>query len=297
MDKRREDNAGEVEGKITIKCKSCEERIGPVGSRFATTELGPLISASSPEDIKPICPHCQAECRVESREFGCPACHASFWAYDGLLGHGITCPHCGSELELPSEEKWKKLAEAAHNQVHWLVRPAESEGEMVEVGEEDLVTLIRNGRVGPDTACVLHEFAPPIPLREACDEHVALRRLYDPVGVWMRRGGEVFGALFCALYVVGHVVGGLMIMGTQYLLVALFGVLAVALTPTVVGLFIVYVIARGMGIPLLGAYVGVLLVVLSAGLVFFLGSFAGKGLAWLAAKVAGVERRRVVGWD
>jgi hypothetical protein len=59
----------------------------------------------------------------------------------------------------------------------------------------------------------------------------------------------------------------------------------------------VYVIARACGIPLLGAYIGVLLIGLTAGLAYLIGMGIGRGVTWVFAKATGVEAKRAVNWD
>lgn len=274
---------------VSVSCGKCKKD-------FTESNLGSLISKLSAVEIKPKCPTCKKNCTVVSREIGCPSCKRSFWAFTGLNGHKLDCPNCSAEITLPTDEEWTKLKEEA-SQFNWKVVSADSGEEANAHGLEDIATRIKSGKFRPDDICAAHSLAPWRKMRDACDEHFELRKLYDPLGAYTRRAGNIVGITFCILYLVGHVIVGLMTMGGTYLLAAIFGILAVVLTPTIIGLGIMMVIARACGIPLLGAYIGVLLIGLTAALAYLIGMGIGHGATWVFAKATGVEGRRTVNWN
>ncbi len=77
---------------------------------------------------------------------------------------------------------------------------------------------------------------------------------------------------------------------------AAVGFLGVVLTPTGIGLYVVYVIAVSMGIPLLGAYLGVILAVVLGIGVFFLGTSIGSGIGRVVGTVSNINAKRRAVW-
>jgi hypothetical protein len=285
----KQEEIRQLYGGVSVSCRNCKKD-------FTESNLGSLISKSSAVDIKPKCPTCKKDCTVVSREIGCPSCKRNFWAFTGLNGRKVDCPNCSAEITLPTAEEWAKLKNDG-SQFKWNLVSADSGEEANAHGLEDMVTRITSGRCRPDDICAAHSLAPWRKMRDACDEHFELRKLYDPLGVYTHRAGNIVGVTFGILYLVGNVIGGLMTMGGTYLLVAIFGILGVVLTPTIIGLVIVYFIARVCGISLLWAYIGVVLTVLGACLAYLIGMGIGRGATWVFAKATGIEGRRTVNWN
>jgi hypothetical protein len=163
-------------------------------------------------------------------------------------------------------------------------------------GIDDIAARMARGAVKAGDLCAPHVLAPWREMRKACDGHFALRKLYDPVGAYSVQVGLIVGGTLAGLFLIAHFIVGVMTMGGTYLLAALFGVLAIALTPTVVGLIVLIVVARACGIPLLGAVLGVGLVLLTAVIMFFIGMGIGYGITWVIATLAGAHKRRAVSW-
>jgi hypothetical protein len=216
---------------VSVGCNLCKHE-------FTQLDLQSLLSASSKDGIAPDCPSCGKKLKLRTQQIGCPSCRASLWIAQQLLGRAPACPHCEAQVQLPSAEEWKELEKQA-TKCEWTVVSSHSGATLSLSGEDAIAEAIVKGQVAGDDACVVHQFAPTAKPREACDRHFGLRRLYDPVGAWVGRAGKTVGTIFVILYLLAHVIGGLASMGTAYVLAAIFGVLAVVLTPTIIGLFIV----------------------------------------------------------
>jgi hypothetical protein len=155
---------------------------------------------------------------------------------------------------------------------------------------------MKDGKLRGTDLCMQHEFAPPRELADICREHFSLRRLCDPVGAYASLAASAGGILLAVLYVIGWFVG-LAGAGQKFLLMGVFGILGVALTPTVIGLFVVYLIAGACGVPLLWAYLGTLAAALVGVVIFFVGRAIGYGVGVVAGKLIRLQERRLVRWD
>jgi DNA-directed RNA polymerase subunit M/transcription elongation factor TFIIS len=279
------------EAEVTVPCSSCKQE-------YTVSNYDSLITDTSTDDMmemKTTCPICHVEHTIVARDLGCPACRKNYRVYIGLDGHGIDCPHCGALISLPTEAERSDFA--AGKDYEWRVVPTGNEEEITSNGLSDVVARITDGTFGPNDDCAVHESAPWRKLRDVCDEYFDVRKLYDPVGASSERAGNIIGVTLCVLYLVAHVVYGAMVMGSAYIVAAVCGILAVVLTPTIIGLIIVYVVAKAFGIPLLGAYIGVILVALTAALVFWIGCGVGRGVMGMIARATDLEAKRVVMWQ
>ena len=274
---------------VTVPC-------GPCKKDYTLPASTCVLTVQPTDRTKPACPTCKKASPLPFNPLGCPSCWGKLWVLSSLMGRTIACPHCRSRLELPSSKRHEELV-GTSGLFHWSVRRAVGGDVLRFDGLESLVAAMKAGKVGPVDTCVQHEFGVPGTLRETCKRHPALRKLYDPVGVYCSSAAIGTGVAFAAIYLVAWFVGGLIQWGGAFLLFALFGVLGAALTPTFIGLLIVYIIARACGIPLLGAYLGVLLVALTTVVAFGIGAGLAYGVTRVIAGLTGLHRRRVVAWD
>jgi hypothetical protein len=279
-------NADSKQNGISLTCSNCKHQ-------FVHTDMQSLVAPKA--EITPTCPKCTKSFTVASREIGCPGCHQSFWIALPIMGNGVNCPHCHAALTLPTEDQWKELEKSA-TAFRWTILSSATGNALNVDSIESLGAAIEKGDAGKDDQCTVHNFAPKKKFRELCDQHFALRKLYDPVGAWVERVGDITGTSLVVLYVLAHIIGGVSAMGGTYILAAIFGILAIVLTPTIIGLFIVYVIAKACHIPLLGAYFGVLLAALIGVGVFFLGRGIGRLTMRIIAKLTALESKRIVTW-
>jgi hypothetical protein len=285
-DMNTEQNADSKQNEVSLTCSNCKHQ-------FVHTDMQSLVAPKA--EIAPTCPKCSKPFTVASREIGCPGCQQSFWVAVTIMGNGVKCPHCQTTLPLPTEDQWKELEKSASG-FRWTI-VSSATGKTLSFDNLDSIgAAIAKGDAGKDDECTVHKFAPKKKFRELCDKHFALRKLYDPVGAWVERIGDITGTSLVILYILAHIIGGVSAMGGTYILAAIFGILAIVLTPTIIGLFIVYVIAKACNIPLLGAYFGVLLAGLIGVGVFFLGRGVGRLAMRIIAKVTALERKRVVVW-
>lgn len=206
----------------------------------------------------------------------------------------MPCPHCTSLLKIPGTTGLERL-QLKTDQFEWVVRRRRSDTDIQLSGLQELSEAINTGRVAGKDLCMVHRLAPPEVLKEACDRHYDIRRLYDPIGAYSARafGVSVFtlGVLYALSSIVWAIVQG-------WGLFLLFGLLGIILTPTIVGLIIVYFIAAFCGVPLLPAYFGVLLGLILLALVSVIVGLLGGGivyvLVWLMLKVLGVGKKPMV---
>lgn len=278
--------AGGTQRSVSISCRLCKKDI-------TEDQFDRLVSKSSADDIEPKCPICGKA--VVSQEFGCPTCRYNFWAYGNLLGHQVACPNCSIQVTLPTIEEWSKLVKGS-GKFKWKVVSSGSGEATTTGGLDDIVSGITSGRFRPDDISASHEFAPWRSLRKMCDEHFKLRKLYDPLGAYTFQVGMIVGCTFFVLFLIGHLIHGLMGMGGTYLLWALFGILGFVLAPTIIGLVIVYFIAGACGVPLHFACLGVFVVSVMASLAGLIGGGIGYGVTWVVAKATGLEGKRTVNW-
>ena len=270
---------------VSINCGQCKQDFD--------VQAQSLVSTTSADDTKPNCPKCNKPCTsVQPKEIGCPFCRRAFWMDGHLFDSRVECPHCRKELRIPAADNMARAAE----EFKWEIIPAAGGEPRVLTGVNRIAQAICAGQLHPNDTCREHEFAPPRPLREACDEHFALHILYDPKAAYIKRAGEIGGIALLIMYLVAHVVGGIISMGGTYILAAVFGIAAVLLTPTVIGLFIVYIIAKACGIPLLGAYLGVLIIAIIGVIFYFIGVGIGRGVMALLVRPLKLERKRAVNW-
>jgi len=271
---------------VSLKCSNCKHQ-------FVHTDMQSLVALKA--EIAPTCPKCTKPFAVAAREIGCPDCHQSLWVALPIMGNGVKCPHCQATLPLPTEDQWKELEKSA-TVFRWTILSSATGNTLGFDNLESIGASIAKGDARKDDECTVHKFAPKKKFRELCDKHFVLRKLYDPVEAWVERIGDITGTSLVILYILAHIIGGVSVMGGTYILAAIFGILAIVLTPTIIGLFIVYVIAKACNIPLLGAYFGVLLAVLIGVGVFFLGRSVGRLAMRIIAKLTALERKRVVVW-
>jgi hypothetical protein len=272
---------------VSVKCSGCKRK-------FDQTNLQALVSPVA--TLKLMCPKCMKSAAVAVRELGCPRCRQSVWVSPLIMGNAVQCPHCHAALPLPTEAEWKEQEKQAAA-FRWTVQASASGTPVTFENLESLTAAITKGEVAQSDACTTHAFAPRKELREVCDPHFALRNLYDPVGAWVARVGGATGATFVVLYLLACLIRGLATMGASFLLYVLLGAAAVLLTPTIIGLFIVYLIARACEAPLLWAYLGVLLGGLVGYGLFLLGNGIGRVTMYIIAKLTGMERKRTVIWE
>jgi len=277
-------NVDSMHNGVSLTCGNCKHK-------FIHTNLQSLV-APKPE-ITPACPKCTKPFTVASREIGCPSCHKSLWVSLSIMGNRVTCLHCRAELPLPTEDQWKELVLS----VRWTIFSSATGNVLNFDNLESLGAAIAKAEATKDDEYTMHRFTPKKKLRYLCDQHFALRKLYDPVGAWVERVGKITGISFVALYVLATIINGLVAMGGTFLLAVIFGIFAIVLTPTGIGLFIVYVIARACNIPLLWSYFGVLLGCIIGVGVFFLGRGIGVLTMHIIAKLTALENKRVVTWE
>lgn len=272
---------------VTVKCSNCKHKFSP-------SNLQLLVAPTA--DLTALCPKCNKSAAVATREIGCPTCNRSVWISPLIMGNGVQCPHCQSALPLPTEDQWKELEKKAAA-FQWTVLSLASGQTLAFDSLGSLTAAITNGEVVAGDACTAHAFAPREKLRTVCDRHFALRKLYDPVGAWVEHVGDITGATLVILFILASIIRGLWTMGGTFLLSAIFGIAAVFLTPTVLGLFVVYLIARACHVPLLWPYFGVLLAVLICAILFFLGKGLGRLTMFIIAKLTSLNAKRVVLWE
>lgn len=273
----------------TIYCKKCDKD-------FPVESIDSFVSLESKDEMSWKCSGCKKEYK-DKLELGCPSCLKNFWILSGLLGNDIECPHCKTRLVLPTRNNWEDENKQLEEGFKLTVSPSSGGPELHYIGRDKITDAITNNKVKGIDICYSFKFSPIRTLKEVCDEHFSLRKLYDPVGAYSSQVGVIIGFIFLAIYLIGWLIGGIIKLGSPFLLYALFGILAVVLTPTVIGLFIVYLIASSVGVPLLGAYLGVLFVVISAAAAFGIGYGLGYGIMRLISKIIKLENKRVVDWS
>ena len=202
-------------------------------------------------------------------------------------------------IRLPTEDEWPRLNQAAYA-FKWEVVSSTTRTPIIFRGLQHLSRAIVSGELDQTDTCKVHKFAPSTSLREACDQHSVLRKLYNPERVFCRRASLVLGITFAVAYLVAAIITGLTTMGGTFLAYLLFGILGVVLTPTIIGLFVLYVIAVACGMSvglLIGACLGVALGALIAGASFLVGCGVGYVAGLTLAKLLGLQRKRAVCWD
>lgn len=293
---------------ISYCCKACKKA-------FQVRDPGELMGLSAEAASRLQCPACHEKQDILPKEIGCPACRGSFWASISLFGSRVVCPLCGAPCDVPTDKQWAEL-EKKSAKFQWTVLCSETGTAATVATLEDLVDGIVKGRFKPEDACLRHEYAPPVALRKACDEHFALRRLYDPVGAWRDRVGVCAGVGLIVLAVLCVPLAPLLAGDRKAALEALaitgalLGVGAVgivlhilsALSKTFgcIGWVVLVVVALGVQIGLGLPPVAAVFVLFIGGLVivglYWLGAAIGRGLTWTALTLSGCGKRRVIDW-
>jgi len=272
---------------VAMYCKKCKKD-------FDVSVSQCVLAVEPKADEHPKCPACQTPGVSFFPGFGCSHCWKPFFAPWSVLGKTVRCPHCGARLDLPAEDKFKELVTQG-NQHKWSVKRA-TDGAIIRFrGMEDLVAAMNSGKVLPGDSCMEHALAVPRDLKRSCDERLELRKLYDPVAAYTRKGGIVTGVVLAVAYIVSVPIYGVMQNGGAFLLWLAFGLAGVVLTPTVIGLFIVYFVATACGVSLVGAYLGVLLGMLICFGVFLVGVGLGCGAVRVLGATLGL-RKRAMQW-
>ena len=273
----------------TLYCSKCEKD-------YPIESLGSFIS-KEPKNVKSWqCSTCNKDNKI-NEELGCPHCLKNFWILSGIFGNTIECPHCKTKLELPDRTTWDEKYRQSKHKFMLTVVPSSSESEIHYNDRNKIAEDMSNNKIRGTDKCYTYKFAPVRKFLKICSKNFSLRKLYDPVGAYSNRVGKILGYIFVVIYLTGVIIGGILKMGSPFLLYALFGILGVALTITVIGLFIVYLIVRAVGISLLGAYLGVLLVAIASFISFGIGYGLGYGITWLLLKISKLEKKRAVNWS
>jgi hypothetical protein len=105
-----------------------------------------------------------------------------------MLGRGVRCPACNSELTLPSGEKWNQLQHSI-SECRWTVFSPTNERTIVFKNKQELIDAMRSNSVAGGDLCMQHQYAAPIKLRQACDRQFDLLRLYKPEQAYSNRFG------------------------------------------------------------------------------------------------------------
>jgi uncharacterized protein YbaR (Trm112 family) len=268
----------------TIYCKKCDKY-------FPIERLESFISVESKDEISWKCSTCKEE-HKDKLELGCTFCRKNFWILSGLLGNNIECPHCKTKLQLPSSTNWDEENNKLKEGFKLTVFPSSGDSAIYYSNLNDLADDITNNKVKGSDLCNTFEYSPIRSLKEVCNRHFSLRKLYDPIGAYSPKVGKIVGSIFLVIYLTVWLIGGIMKLGTPFLLYALFGILAVGLTPTVIGVFIVYFIARSVGVHLIYPYLGVLLVGFTSAASFGIGYGLGYGVMRLLSKIIRLKNTR-----
>jgi len=198
---------------------------------------------------------------------------------------------------LPTRTNWDEEEKQLKEGLKLTVISSANGSDIQLKNHDEIKEAILNKTIDGSNLCYSYKFSSISSLREVCNDHFSLRKLYDPVGAYSPKVSKFFGIVFIVLHLIAWLTGGIIKLGSPFLLYALFGILAVVLTPTVIGLFIVYLIARSVGVPLLGSYLGVLLFCITTAISFGIGYGLGHVIMWFVAKIIKLDDKKVVDWD
>lgn len=167
-------------------CVSAFRRHG--GLKTELQELRAVISLQTAT-----CPTCRAKRNLIAgtrlgTELGCPFCLRAFKIDDDLFGQHVLCPECSSEIAVCRQADFRRNAHSAFlkildsNGQRWRVFASEGSPIMELTKRQDLIDAIVEGRVRGDHVVVKFELAPPISMKDLCNQEFSLRKLYDPAG-------------------------------------------------------------------------------------------------------------------
>jgi len=152
--------------------------------KVAVDDPSALVTpADAQEGTTIACPGCHDSIKLSRTTIGCVSCRQAFRVADVLLGSSGACPNCRQPVSFPTAAQLKRLNKKV-GRCRWIVFPALQEAPVRLSGRAELVALMKERKLAPNHECMVHEFAPPAALMQACNRVFAIRKLYDPKGAY-----------------------------------------------------------------------------------------------------------------
>ena len=116
-----------------------------------------------------------------ARRLSCPLCSKPFWAFDSDLGKNLQCAHCHQDISLPDAANLRQIENDA-SKGNWTVLDKNLTVKARFGSVREIADAIIAKQILAADMCKVHQFAIPKHLRQVCDSHLEIRKLYDPVG-------------------------------------------------------------------------------------------------------------------